>query len=206
MIGQGAPGRARRLWIEAHLAQARRADDLLDRKRVVLRDADRSLAAERDRTGATWVEADRAAQEWWYRAAAVSGASNLSLVSSQCGGRADVVVSVDRTAGVDRPAAAIVALPAVAPQMLAGSSPAVRAAVHATRRAVEAAARHAVADRAYQLVHAELVLTERRQRAIERIRIPALEAELAALVLRLDELERQERIFGRWAAGRREPA
>ena len=62
-----------------------------------------------------------------------------------------------------------------------------------------------LAETAYQVVHRELKATERHQRAIERIRVPRLESELATLVLRLDELERQERMVSRWASLRLHP-
>jgi vacuolar-type H+-ATPase subunit D/Vma8 len=54
-----------------------------------------------------------------------------------------------------------------------------------------------------RVVNVELRATERRQRAIERHRLPALEEALARLELRLDELERDERVVARWAQQRR---
>jgi V/A-type H+-transporting ATPase subunit D len=70
-------------------------------------------------------------------------------------------------------------------------------------RALRAAAEHAVASAALREVESELVSTHRRLRAIERHRLPALQAQLQVLVLQLDEREREERLIARWAMGAR---
>jgi vacuolar-type H+-ATPase subunit D/Vma8 len=50
----------------------------------------------------------------------------------------------------------------------------------------------------------ELASTHRRLRAIEHHRLPAFQAQLQDLVLRLDEREREERLIARWAMRRGE--
>jgi V/A-type H+/Na+-transporting ATPase subunit D len=193
-------GRARRLWLEGRLARSRRAFDLLDRKRTLLAQEERRLAARRIEAEREWKEAAADVRRWATRANALSGAWSVALVASELEGLADVTVAPERTVGVNRPGSATVIIPAPSDQATVAAGPAMRGAVSAHRRAVEVAAAHSVAAEAYRIIRAELRLTERRQRAIETIRIPALEAELRELVLRLDELERQERIVGVWAS------
>ena len=67
---------------------------------------------------------------------------------------------------------------------------------------MRAAAEHAVASAALREVEIELASTQRRLRAIEHHRLPALQTQLHDLVLRLDEFEREERLIARWAKRR----
>ncbi len=204
MTERPSPSRARRLWLEERLRRARRAVDVLDRKRQVLLQEDRRLRERRERAVTAWLEADLDARRWAARARAVAGAGMISFASWQVEGRAELSASRTRTVGVDHPGEVRLELPPVSPELLAAAGPAVQAAVASHRGALEAAADCAVAESAYRSVHAELQATERRQRAIERIRIPELESELWAVGLRLDELERQERMLSRWAAAGRD--
>ncbi|MGA8296609.1 MAG: V-type ATP synthase subunit D, partial [Acidimicrobiales bacterium] len=54
----------------------------------------------------------------------------------------------------------------------------------------------------FRVLTAELRSTNRRLRTIEHHRIPALEDALRVLNLRLEELEREERVVSRWAMKR----
>ena len=74
----------------------------------------------------------------------------------------------------------------------AGASAAVYSAATAHRRALEAAVRVGVAERALELIQADLRATTLRRVAIERRWIPAHERALAALELGLDEVERED--------------
>ncbi len=118
-------------------------------------------------------------------------------------GRASVDLTWRNTMGVPHPDVSR-SEPAVLPAAdAAAANAAVAPAAAAYRRALEAAVADAAADMSRRVVNAELRATERRQRAIERHRLPALEEDLARLELRLDELERDERVVGRWAQQRR---
>ncbi len=200
MTARGTPGRSRRLWLESRLQRARRAVDLLDRKRQVLSVEDRRLEAAVARVAADWEAADREARRWAARAEAIGGSWTVSLVAAQVGGRADARVVRCRTAGVDHPGEVSVVLPEPPLALSAATGSLAGWAGAAHRHALERAAAFAVTEEAYRLVHRELKTTERRQRAIERIRIPELEQEWRDVVLRLDELERDERVVSRWAA------
>jgi vacuolar-type H+-ATPase subunit D/Vma8 len=84
--------------------------------------------------------------------------------------------------------------------MVGGAALEPAAAAH--RRAVEAAARYAAARSSHRRVAAELALTARRLRTIERRWLPEHERALVELELRLDEEEREESGRIRWAAER----
>lgn len=202
MAESAPPGRARKLWLEGRLRWARRAVDLLDSKRHALLIEDRRLAEARQRTATEWDVAGREARTWAVRARASSGSWAVWVASSSLEREAAITVTGVHGAGVARPGAVDLHLPDLPAAARAATGPVVDEAADAHRRALRAAAAHAAAEAAYRLVHAELKETERRQRAIERIRIPALESELARLVLRLDELELQERLLSRWASVR----
>ena len=205
MAESAAPGRARKLWLDGRLRWAYRAIELLDTKRRALLLEDRRLYEERQRTGATWIAAGREARIWAVRARTLSGAWTLWLASSSLQTEASITVSRVHDAGVARPGTADLRLPDLPDSVRAATGAVLDEAAEAHRRALLAAATHALAETAYQVVHRELKATERHQRAIERIRVPRLESELATLVLRLDELERQERMVSRWASLRLHP-
>jgi vacuolar-type H+-ATPase subunit D/Vma8 len=80
-----------------------------------------------------------------------------------------------------------------------GGSAAADLAVAASRQAVEAAVKDAVAYSALMRISSELALTARRQRALERRWLPALTTAQARLSGALDELEREEAMRSLWA-------
>lgn len=202
MPESGAPGRARRLWIRDRLDRARRALDLLDRKRRILLAAEERMRPVRDRAAAEWADAAGKAVRDGRRADAVAGTWAVDLAAWSLRGGADVGAGWVRTVGISHPGEPDVHLPELPLSYAAASGPEVTAAALAARRAVRAAAAVAAAERSLALLRAELAATERRHRAVERARIPALEDELRLLELRLDELERQERVVARWVSRR----
>ena len=84
------------------------------------------------------------------------------------------------------------------PVAAAGGSSAADVAVQAARRAVEAAVRDAAAQSALRRIGAELAITSRRQRALERRWLPELAAAATRLSGALDELEREEATRSLW--------
>lgn len=190
------------LWLEGRLRWAHRALDLLDSKRYALLIEDRRLAEVLRHTAARWDAAGREARAWAVRARASSGAWAVWLASSSLEADAAITVTTVRKAGVAHPGDVDLRLPALPAAARVATGPVIQEAAAAARQALRAAAAHAAAEAAYRIVHTELKETERHQRAIEHLRIPALESELAELMLRLDELERQERVVGHWAAAR----
>jgi vacuolar-type H+-ATPase subunit D/Vma8 len=141
---------------------------------------------------------------WARRANILSGSAATALVGARLAGRARVEISWRNTMGVLHPDRAIITTPDFSGTERAALNSAMGPSRDAHVRALEAAARHAVAESALRAVQAELAITQRRLRAIERHRLPTLNAELHSLELRLDEVEREERLVTRWSAGRRE--
>jgi len=199
------PGRAGRLWLRSRLASAARSLELLDRKRRLLRRELAGLARLRRETERRWSTSYVAAQRWSVRAAVLGGASDVAVAAAAIGGEASVEIPWRNTMGVAHPGDPRCRLPTLPPAEAAAGNAAVAPAAAACRRALEAAVAHAAVERSYRLLDAELRATERRRRAIEHHRLPALEGALRRLELRLDELEREERVVSRWAQRRRAP-
>jgi vacuolar-type H+-ATPase subunit D/Vma8 len=105
-----------------------------------------------------------------------------------------------RWLGVGYPADAEILLPPTPDLIAPGGSSALRYAASGYGRAVEAGARYATARTALDRVDAEIAATTRRLRALERRWIPAYEQASAALVLALDETEREDAVRTRWFA------
>lgn len=192
------PGRAGRLWLQERLDVARRAEDLLGRKERLLQDEERRLGAEVADAARDWLDAWRTAATWTARAAVVGGEADL--VRYRAGTRAaaaDVRIVWRNTMGITYPSAAAVVLPDAPPDLWANG--ALPPAATANRRAVEAGVRHAAAAYSHAQVRAELATTRRRRRAVSERWIPELERSLSELGARLEEMEREEHVRGRWA-------
>jgi vacuolar-type H+-ATPase subunit D/Vma8 len=202
MPEQVPPGRAGRLWLVGRLATARRGKELLDRKWQLLEHDARRLALRRSETRQAWENSYAEAQRWGRRSAVLGGQSGLSLAANAVSGRALVDVKWRDTMGIRHPDDSACSLPVLDPAEIAAGNAALRPAARAYRRAIEAALSHAIAETAFQRIDEELRATKRRTRAIERHRLPALEEALRELQLRLDELELEERVVGRWSRQR----
>jgi len=71
-----------------------------------------------------------------------------------------------------------------------------------SERPLAAAAAYAALDRSHNLLDRELRATARRRHAVEHHRILSPESALYRLELHLDEVEREERVVGRWVRRR----
>jgi V/A-type H+-transporting ATPase subunit D len=189
-------GRSGRLRLEHQLDTARRGADLLERKQRILSGELVRLRLVTTRTEHEWGVAAAEAARWSVRSQALDGAQRLADVVPQ--GRAMVEVSWHAAMGVLYPGDATVRHP---PSRPTGGSSALVMAGRAHRAALEAAARHAAAERALAQVGQELESTRLRQQAIERRWVPRLSEQLRRLTMHLDELEREENLRMRWAAG-----
>ena len=136
------------------------------------------------------------------RAGVLGGSFEMALVGGAVAGRARVTIVRRNTMGVLHPDDAVCEMPELSPSEAAAANAAIGPAAEAHRHALQAAVALAVVRDALRLVEAELEATQRRLRGIERHRVPALEGALHALSLRLDELEREERVVSRWAERR----
>lgn len=196
------PGRAGRLWLVDRIGTAARGVDLLRQKRQVLLREQRRLSLVVEQTGAAWASAAAHAARWGSRAGALGGSTAVRLAAADVAGRGTVSISWRSTMGTRHPDEARCEVPPLPPATAASSNAAIAPAAAAHGQAIRAAAGHAVASAALREVERELAATQRRLRAIEHHRLPALQAQLHDLVLRLDELEREERLITRWAKRR----
>lgn len=199
------PGRAGRLWLLGRLAFARRSLELLDRKHQLLLAELAGLGQRRDRAQRHWLDVSAEAERWALRAAALGGEADVALAGAAIAGRAEVEVPWRNTMGVLHPGEPRCELPELPPAEEAAGNGAIAPAAEAHRAALVAAADYGALDRSYRLLERELAETARRRRGVEQRRIPSLEAALRLLELRLEELEREERVIGRWARTRHDP-
>jgi V/A-type H+-transporting ATPase subunit D len=176
--------------------------ELLDRKRQLLqRELDR-LAERREETRRAWIAACEEAERWALRAAVLGGSTAMTHAASPVAGQGTVAVPWRNTMGVSHPDDPHCTLPLLGATAAAAGNSAIAPAAAAFRRALEAGVAHSAADSSFVLLDRELSATRRRLRAIERHRVPVLEEALGRLELRLDELEREERVVTRWAQRR----
>lgn len=199
------PGRAGRLWLLARLAFARRSLDLLDRKHQLLIAELAGLGERRAEAERRWQQACAEAERWGLRANALGGDSDVTLAAASVAGQADVRVPWRNTMGVLHPGDPRCSFPELPGTEGAAGNGAIPPAADAYRAALEAAAVYAAADRSFLLLEAELRSTARRRRGVEHHRIPSLETSLHQLELRLEEIEREERVVGRWVRERYVP-
>ncbi len=193
------PGRAGRLWLLHRIDSGRRGHEVLDQKRQALVREELRLRGEVERAEAEWRSSAAEAAAWLRRAAMLGGERALGLASFYAGGPAEVELVWRNTLGVVHPGEARVSLGEGKPPF--AGTPALVPAAAAHRHALEAAARFAAAKASHEAIAAELALTARRLRTIERRWLPSHEGALQALALRLDEEDREESARIRWAAG-----
>lgn len=195
-----ASGRAGRLRLRRRLEVAGRAGELLDRKQRILTGELDRLEMEAQRAETEWRRAAGAAAIWLRRSAALDG--QRALDAAVPADAATVAVEHREAMGVRYPVHATVRPP---DEPVRQGSSALAFAVAAHRRALAAAVRHAAILRARALLAAELDHTRARQRAIDSRWIPRLQDALRTLEAQLDELDREENVRVRWAAGRPRP-
>ena len=191
-------GRAGRPWLVRRLETARRGADVLDQKRQALLRLERRLSSGADEAASRWEDAAQEADAWLRRARMVGGERAFELACFYSGGPVRATVQWRRSLGVSYPAEAEIEAPPPPDLSALGGGTALVFAAGAHRRAIQAAVEHGAAMLALNRVRRELRSTTRRLRAVERRWIPAHESALAALVLALDESERQESARVRW--------
>ena len=188
-IGRFPPGRAGRLWLRRRLATAERGADQLGRKlRVLIAEQERlqihRLGRERE-----WASAWTEATTWQLRAGIVGGQDALARAAARA--PADVEVTWATAVGLRYPADARLAHPA-GPAISPPGNAAIPAAQQAFDTALLAAARLAAADEAVRRLEAEVALTRRRVRALEKQWLPALQAALTTIERSLEQAEQED--------------
>jgi V/A-type H+-transporting ATPase subunit D len=191
------PGRSGRIWVGRRLALAGRGAELLDQKRRALLAEEGRLAASAAEGRERWLAAAREAGLWAARAAALGG-GHLRLLPALPAVACRLTVRWERTMGVVHPSAVEVEQEGEPALLSLGAPSPLHLAAAAHRRAVAAAAAFAAAERALDMIRAELALTARRQRVIERRWMPALRDALHDIELALDGQEREDGVRVRW--------
>jgi vacuolar-type H+-ATPase subunit D/Vma8 len=199
------PGRAGRLWLQARLTSTPAQPGIARQERAATETRARRLITDWDQRRQEWISSCVEARQWGLRATALGGDSDIALAAAELPDVARVQVPWQNTMGVIHPGEPDCTLPGLPPAAAAAANAAVGPAAAAYQRALQAALGHAAAERSFLVLKAELDATEQRRRAIERRRLPVLEDALNQLELRLEELEREERIIRRWAVGLSHP-
>lgn len=187
------------MWLRNRSDFARRGLELLDRKQLLLRQELERARRGRECAREAWTDACLDARQWGLRAELIGGASDVAMAGSVLAGQARVDVTWRNTMGVPHPDGTRFTPAVLAPMQAAATNSALGLAAAAYRRALEVAVSFAAIERACDALETELSATQRRRRSIERHRLPALQDALERLELRLDELEREERVVNRWA-------
>jgi V/A-type H+/Na+-transporting ATPase subunit D len=196
-------GRAGRLLLRRRIAATKRSLELLDRKRRFLK-TQRELCEGRHLESAQqWARRCGEADAWTLRAAVLGGTEALSAAGAEHAGRGEARIWWRDTMGVRHPDETRCRLEDLSPKEIAAANGAMGPVAAAFGSALVAAVEHAAATRSLDAVTAELRATESRLRAIERRRLPDLEAALHLLELRLEELEREEQVVNRRVRERR---
>jgi len=196
------PGRAGRMWLLRRIAVGRRGRDVLEQKRrALLLEAER-LRGRRDEARVAWEESAREAEQWWRRASVLAGQRPLRITVALVPEPAELTVRRRSSLGVTLPADPELRLPPPASSARGSSALAFAATAH--RRALDAAATLAVAERAYAATVAEAAATGQRLRAIDCRWLPEHEQALERLELELDEVDREDAARVRWVIRRHE--
>jgi V/A-type H+-transporting ATPase subunit D len=198
-VSGAPPGRAGRTWLRRRLGTAQRGRVQLDHKLRVLFPERQRLQIIADRQGAAWVAACEEASTWHLRAAVLSGQDGIRLSSPAATLTAEVTWT--STMGLRYPADVRLSQPDET-DLLRPNAATDPAAV-AFRAAVVAGARAALAEEAVRRIDAEIAVTRRRLRALEKRWLPRLEEAVSTLELALEQAEQEDGTRLRQAAARR---
>ncbi|OJV60913.1 MAG: hypothetical protein BGO38_09300 [Cellulomonas sp. 73-145] len=183
------PGRAGRLWLRARLSTAQKGRDQLDRKLRILLPEQQRLQTRLERREATWSQAYAEAQTWLLRAVLLGGEDVVRCAAPS--GTAEVEVVWTSAMGLSYPEDVLVRTGPADGAVLAGNA-AVVPATAAFQAALVAGARAAAAREAVARLAAEIAVTRRRMRALDKRWLPWLRERLAALELTLEQTEQED--------------
>jgi V/A-type H+-transporting ATPase subunit D len=179
------------MWLSRRLVTADRGREQLDRKLRILLPERRSLQLLAERRHREWGAASTEASTWVRRAALLGGEDALRTAAGP--GEAVVTTSWTTTMGLRVPVEARVIHPDEGAARSWGNA-ALAPAVAAVRRSVEAGARLAAVEEAVRRLDAEIAVTRRRLRALEKRWLPGLADAARDLELRLEQGELEDGI------------
>lgn len=192
------PGRAGRHWLRRRLATAERGREQLDRKLRILFPEQQRLRIRAARVGAEWEAACTEADEWLVRACLLGGQDAIRGASRPEPVGADVHWTT--TMGLSYPSDARVSPAGGESTALPPGNAALAPAAAAFGAALAAGVRAAAAQEAVRRVEAEIAVTRRRLRALDKRWLPALHRELVRLELALEQSEQEDGLRLRRAA------
>jgi V/A-type H+-transporting ATPase subunit D len=182
------------MWLRRRESTARYALDLLDRKLRILRSEQERFHLIAGEAEKRWQRAALTADRWGARGAALAGRDGMRLAAP--GLPVSVRVRWVDVMGVTYPSHVDVVLPEAPLGARSPGSAALDRAVDAYRAAARAAAEHAAARSACQIIDVEVRAVMMRRTAIARRWLPQVQRLLSELESRLEENERAETV--RW--------
>lgn len=189
LLARVPPGRAGRMWLHRRLGTAERGRDQLDRKlRVLLPDLQR-LRIQADRRRAEWVAACGDADTWLMRAVLIGGHDVIRHATPP--DLADVELSWTTAIGVSFPSDAQLSASSQTAPAVVGNA-ATTPAIAAFRTALQTGIRAAAAEEAIRRMEAEVDVTRRRLRALDKRWLPALHQALSELEMSLAQAEQED--------------
>jgi len=183
------PGRAGRMWLRRRLDTAERGRDQLDRKLRILVPERQRLRIRADRRREEWAAAHAEAETWLLRASLLGGQDAIRRAASP--DLVDLTVRWTSSMGLAYPEEVTLASFGRDLPVLPGNA-AVAPAATAFRAAMLAGARAAAADEAVRRLEAEIAVTRRRLRALDKRWLPWLRDALATLELSLEQAEQED--------------
>ncbi|MFC4783827.1 V-type ATP synthase subunit D [Nocardioides sp. MAHUQ-72] len=192
------PGRAGRMWLHRRLAVAERGREQLDRKLRILLPELQRRRLQADRLGREWAAAYAEARTWLLRVVLLGGEDAVLAASAVEPARVEVTWA--GTMGLGYPAGAELVVSEGTPTVPPANAAVVPAA-RAFEAALRAGVRTAAAEEAVRRVEAEIAVTRRRMRALERRWTPWLRQALAEREAALEQTEREDGVRLRRAAG-----
>src|SRR6478672_4803520 len=186
------PGRAGRMWLHRRIDAAERGRDQLDRKLRILLPELQRRRLQADRFDREWAEACAVARTWLLRAVLLGGEDAVAGATAVEPARVEVTWA--STMGLGYPSGGEL------PRSVPPANAAVVPAAHAHQEALRAGVRSAAAHEAVRRVEAEIAITRRRMRALDRRWIPWLLQTLAEREAALEQAEREDGVRLRRAA------
>lgn len=186
------------MWLRRRLGAAERGRDQLDRKLRILVPEQQRLRILADGCQKEWLAACDDASVWMLRATLLGGQDAIRYAAAP--EHVDVEVTWTTALGVRYPAAAGLAGPPAEVPGVSGNAAIVPATV-AYQKALVAGVHAAAAREAVRRVEAEIAVTRRRVRALDRRWLPQLHEALAVLEQSLVQAEQEDAVRLRRAAG-----
>jgi V/A-type H+-transporting ATPase subunit D len=177
------------MWLRRRLATAQRGREQLDRKLHILIPELQRRRIQAKQWRQQWADACEEADTWLLRATLLGGQDALRNAAAPQ--LAQINVTWATAMGVSYPADARLADHTAQAAALAGNA-AIAPATSAFQAALLAAIRTAAAEEAVRRVEAEIAVTRRRLRALEKRWLPRLQEALTQLELSLDQAEQED--------------